>query len=211
MSKGIVKQTPTTTRKHPGKLLVKEVEGPDNQGLLETEIDFGHADFLVMTDDYVEFALNLAGWSHPTRLVYSRGRVTALSAGEDGPGTLEVTIANPNAGVQKHASLTYNNNFAVPLAIGDYVEFKNINPEKTECEVIRKIECFGTVESIPGTNPGSMMVRKVGANTSGVSAGSPASLTLSYAGAAPFLVSDVVEFRVVGLGAAKYVQLLNRS
>ena len=170
----------------------------------------GNSDFVVMTGDYVEFALNLAGWSHPTRLVYSRGRVTALSDGEEGPGTLEVTIANPNAGVQKLSSLSYNNNFAVPLALGDYVEFTNINSEQTGCEVIRKIECFGTVDSIPGTNPGSMTVRKVGTNTVGVSAGSPISLTLSYAGAAPFHVSDVVEFRVVGPGAAKYVQLLHR-
>ena len=51
MSKGIVKSTPTTTRKHPGKLLVKEIEGSGNQGLLETEIEFCTPDFLVMQDD----------------------------------------------------------------------------------------------------------------------------------------------------------------
>src|SRR5689334_7592631 len=151
MSKGIVKQTPTITRRHPGKLIVKEVEGPSNQELLETEIEFGAPDFIVMTGDYVEFSLNLGGWSHPTRLIYSKGRVTALGEhGETGPGTLEVTIANPNAGVQKLARMSYNNNFAVPLAVGDFVEFTNINSDKTGCEVIRKIECFGTVDSIPG-------------------------------------------------------------
>jgi hypothetical protein len=211
MSKGIVKKTPTVTRKHPGRLLVKEVEGAGNQELLETEIDFAHADFLVMVDDYVEFSLNLAGWSHPTRLVYSRGRVTALATNAEGQGTLEVTIANPNAGVQKLSSLTYNNSFAVPLAIGDYVEFNNISSDKTWCDVIRKIECFGTVVSIPGAIPGSMRVNKVGTNNVGVAVGSSLELSLSYAGSAPFHASDIVEYRVVGPGAAKYVQMLNRS
>ena len=213
MSKGIVKKTPPVTKRlYPGKLLVKEVEGADNQGLLETEIDFYNPDFLVMLEDYVEFQLNLSGWAHVNRFVYNRGKIlTMYNPATYAMGTLEVTVANPNAGVHKGAILSYQNEFAVPLAVGDYVEFHKISEDKTLCFVNRRIECVGAVDSLPGANPGSMTVKSAGANTQGLTAGSPLSLTLGYIGNAPFHVGDVVEYRVVAPGNGRFVQIVSRA
>lgn len=72
--------------------------------------------------------------------------------------------------------------------------------------MIRKIECFGTVVPIPGSNPGSVRVNKVATNNVGVSVGSTSlELSLSYVGAAPFYVPDAVEFSVVSSEVTKYV------
>jgi hypothetical protein len=214
MSKGIVKKTPAITkRQHPGRLLVKEIEGPGNQALLETEIDFYTPDFFIKTDDYVEFALNLAGWAHLTRSVYCRGRIIDLINAQTGvPGTLEVTIANPNSGLQNRSIISYHNNFAIPLVAGDYVEFSNISLDKTSCEVVRKIECVGAVVSVPGANPGSMTIRSVGSNLLGIEVGSSNSISLAYIGTAPFHVGDLIEYRVIDNARnARFVQIVSRA
>lgn len=215
MSKGIVKKTPAITkRQHPGKLLVKEIEGADNQHLLETEIDFYTPDFFANTDDYVEFALNLAGWAHLTRTVYCKGKVLSLVNPITGvPGTLEVTLANPNSGIQRGAILSYINGFAIPLEIGDYVEFNKItnSAQEQSCHVVRLIECVGSVASLSGANSGSITIRSIGENGLGLAAGSPLPLTLSYVGNAPFHINDFVEYRVVGPNAGKFVQIVSRA
>ena len=210
MSKGIVKITPTVTRrKHPGKLEVKEIEGADNQGLLNTQIDFDSPTIPVSVGDYVEFSLNLAGMSTTTKKIFSRGIVRELNNPTTGLGTLRVTVVNPNSvGVSILRDLSFYNYDSLPLAVNDYVEFINMNA--TDCQVIRKIDCVGTIQSLPGADPATMKVNKVGYNTVGISVNSIIPLTLSYLGTAPFRVSDVVEFRVVGRDAAKYVQLLLR-
>ena len=208
MSKGIVKITPLVTkRKHPGKLQVTEVEGAGNQGLIGTEIDFDSPTIPVSIGDYVEFTLNLAGLNTATKKIFSRGIVREVLNPSTGLGTLRVSIVNPNSvGVTPLRDLSFYNYDSLPLVVNDYVEF--INMSATHCQVIRKIECVGSVQQIPGATPGTLLVSKVGANTVGVNANASISLTL------PFPVSiqqsDVVEFRVVGPGAAKYVQLLNR-
>ena len=119
-----------------------------------------------------------------------------------------VTAANPNAVAQSHSTLTFDYYGPFPLATGDYVEISHANA--VNCQVIRKIECVGTIQSISGGSSGTMQVNKVKTNIGGLSVGSSIPLTLSYIGTAPFNVSDVIEFRVVGQGAGKYVQLLNR-
>lgn len=211
MSKGIVKKTPSVTSKYnPGKLQVREIEGAGNQGLLNTEIDFDTSPtFAVEVGDYVEFALSLGGTNYPIRKVFSRAIITELANPQTGQrNRLMVTAANPNSVAQSHSTLTFDYYGPFPLATGDYVEISHANA--VNCQVIRKIECVGTIQSISGGSSGTMQVNKVKTNIGGLSVGSSIPLTLSYIGTAPFNVSDVVEFRVVGQGAGKYVQLLNR-
>jgi hypothetical protein len=209
MSKGIVKKTPTITKNsHPGKLQVKEVEGAGNQGLLDTEIDFLSPSFVVSEWDYVEFDLNLAGTSMATKMIHSRGIVRELNNPNNGMGRLMVTVVNPNdKGVVRGMDLWFYNYDSIPLAVDDYVEF--INMSATECQAIRKIQCVGSIQLLPGANPGTIIVSKVGTNSAGVSVGSTITFPLPSPVPNPFQSFDIVEFRVVGPGAGEYVQLLS--
>lgn len=209
MSKGIVKLTPSITKnKHPGKLQVTEVQGAGNQGLIGTEIDFESPTFVVSVGDYVEFALNLAGTSTATKMIFSRGIVRELNNAVSGLGRLMVTVVNPNQkGVERGTDLWFYNYDSIPLVVNDYVEF--INMSETHCQAIRKIDCVGSIQLLPGANPGTIIVSKVANNTVGVQVGSTITFPMPSPVPVPFHSFDIVEFRVVGQGAGEYVQLLS--
>ncbi len=209
MSKGIVKITPkVTNRKTPGKLQVEEVDGVGNQRFLNTEIDFVSPTVLVFVGDYVEFTLDSADMGTVTKKIYSRGIIKELNNPTTGLGILKVTVVNPNTlGVVPLSDLSFYNYASLPFAVNDYVEFNNMTGSR--CTVFRKTACVGSIQRLPGTNPGSILVTRVSYNTIGIHPGSTISFPLPVPVPSPFRQNDIIEFRIVGPGAGSYVQLLS--
>ncbi len=208
MAKGIIKDVPTiTSRIHPGKVEITEVDDSRDADLVGRLLEFADPGFSISQKDYVELTITSPTECNVTKKILSKGIVRDVPPSEGSQGKLMVTIAIPNEyGIIKNKDLKFNNYSAITLQQNDYVEF--INMTATECDVIRKIESRGELQLIP-LNPETAGIIKVkqAAENSGVPLGTNLPFNLPTPTPSPFNVRDMVEINITN-GQCEYVQLL---
>ncbi len=215
MAKGIIKDIPTiTSRVHPGKVKITEVDNSRDEGLIGRDLEFAAPGFSVSQDDGVELTITSGTECNVTKIILSKGIVRDVPTYEGGQGKLMVTVATPNEkGIVKNKDLKFNNYTGVTLRQNDYVEFTNmtaiINDIATECDVIRKIESRGEITKIP-INPETLGLINVkqAAENSGVTLGTNISFPLPTPTPTPFNLRDIVEINITNDQSCEYVQLL---